>query len=52
MTRSEILDRINQMRVELDVYKSMLTPKRKRSPRKYSNHQKQINEYVKKLNLK
>lgn len=52
MNDSEILQKLNQMRIEIDVMRSQLTPKRKRSPRKLTDQQKEINEYVKKLNLK
>lgn len=52
MTNQEILDRINEMRLELDILKSMLTPPRPKKPRKVRDYSKEINQYVKKLNLK
>lgn len=52
LSNYEILKRIDQMQIELGVMRSQLTPKRKRSPRKLTDQQKEINEYVKKLNLK
>lgn len=52
MTRSEILKRIDEIQIELGIYKAMLTPPKPRKPRKVKDYTKEINEYVKKWKLK
>lgn len=52
MTHSEILERINQMRLELDVIKSLLTPPKPKRTRKVRSYAKEINEYIRKNPIK
>lgn len=43
MNQSEILEKLNQMRIELDILRSMLTPPKKR-PRVKRDYTKQIHQ--------
>lgn len=52
MTHSEILERINQMRLELDILKSLLTPPKPKRTRKVRSYSREIDQYIKKINLK